>query len=364
MLAPHNHSFTRQYQIYQNKLITIVSPYTGEHFKIELSGEEGEFRELMAALLNIDPSFIKGLKDSFGNYYTISCALKDPFIFANGNNLFSLVLNISNSNYSKYKNYANSINKNLLYNINNNYHNRTEFNEIYIGNRENKLMDNSYGYKNKNKLRKYSTLIKKLIPAINRNFREKEYDSPNTSYLDEWSLGQHVIYQKTLEKLKNNFDKEYMNILRELLKMENITIINFFKIYEKTKDKKELIKNLKLLSKKYLQKLKNKRFSEIEEESDDNISDSNKKGKKTKKSKKKHNKKSSSESEHSSDVSSHKAKKNLDIKKKIHHQKKKVRLRMKVVMKKAKKMKRKKKRRMRKKRKRKKKAKKRTLAFQ
>jgi hypothetical protein len=316
MLAPHNHSFTRQYQIYQNKLITIVSPYTGEHFKIELSGEEGEFRELMAALLNIDPSFIKGLKDSFGNYYTISCALKDPFIFANGNNLFSLVLNISNSNYSKYKNYANSINKNLLYNINNNYHNRTEFNEIYIGNRENKLMDNSYGYKNKNKLRKYSTLIKKLIPAINRNFREKEYDSPNTSYLDEWSLGQHVKYQKTLEKLKNNFDKEYMNILRELLKMENITIINFFKIYEKTKDKKELIKNLKLLSKKYLQKLKNKRFSEIEEESDDNISDSNKKGKKTKKSKKKHNKKSSSESDHSSDVSSHKAKK------KSRHQKK------------------------------------------
>ncbi len=315
MLAPHNHSFPRQYQMYQSKLITIISPYTGEHFKIELSGEEGEFRELLAALLSIDPSFIKGLKDSFGNYYTISCALKDPLIFANGNNLFSLVLNISNSNYNKYKNYTNSINKNLLYNINNNYHNRTEYNEIYIGNRENKLLDNNYGYKNKNKIRKYSNLIKKLIPAINRNFKEK-YDESNSSYLDEWSSGQQVKYQKTLEKLRSNFDKEYMNILRELLKMENITIINYFKIYEKTKDKKDLLKNLKILSKKYYQKLRNKKFTEIEEESEDNISSSHKKEKKTKKSKKKHNKKSSSESEESSIQSSHKAKK------KTHHHRK------------------------------------------
>ena len=58
MLAPQPHPFQRHYQIYQNKLITIISPYSGEHFKIELSGEEGEFRELLATLLNIDPSKI------------------------------------------------------------------------------------------------------------------------------------------------------------------------------------------------------------------------------------------------------------------------------------------------------------------
>jgi len=98
--------------------------------------------------------------------------------------------------------------------------------------------------------------------------------------------------------------------------MENITIINYFKIYEKTKDKKDLLKNLKILSKKYYQKLRNKKFTEIEEESEDNISSSHKKGKKTKKSKKKHNKKSSSESEESSIQSSHKAKK------KTHHHRK------------------------------------------
>ena len=318
MLAPQHHPFPRQYQMYQNKLITIISPYTGEQFKIELSGEEGEFRDLLATLLNIDPSNIKGLKDSFGNYYTISCALKDPYIFANGNNLFSLVLNLSNNNFNKYKQLSNSYNKNLLYNINNNYHNRTEYNEIYIGNRKNKLIDDNSDYKNKKQIRKYSTLIKKLIPAINRNFKEEEdsHFEPESSYFDEWSLGQQAKFQKNLEKLKNNFNKEQMNILRELLKMENITIINFFKIYEKSKNKKDLIKNLTLLSKKYQKKLQ--KVSEDEEESEESISsEDNEKEKKIKKKKNKKNKNKMFSD--SSESSSHPPLKNQ---KKVHHHKK------------------------------------------
>ena len=318
MLAPQHHPFPRHYQIYQNKLITIISPYTGEQFKIELSGEESEFRELLATLLNIDPSYIKGLKDSYGNYYTISCALKDPYIFANGNDLFSLVLNLQNNNYNKYKHLSNPYNKNLLYNINNNYHNRTEYNEIYIGNRKNKLLEDNYNSsKNKKQIRKYSTLIKKLIPAINRNFKEEDnYNyEPNTSYFDEYSLSKRDKYQKILEKQKSNFNKEQMNILRELLKMENITIINYFKIYEKSKNKKDLIKNLNILSKKYQKKLK--KVSETEEESEESISDNDEKDKKGKKNKKYNKNKSSTESEESS--SSHPASKNQ---KKGHHHKK------------------------------------------
>ena len=320
MLAPHHHQFSRHYQMYQNKLITIISPYTGEQIKIELSGEESEFRELVATLLNIDPSFIKGLKDSFGNYYTISSALKDPFIFSNGNNLFSLVLSITNNNFNKYKNYTNAYNKNILYNINNNYHNRTEYNEIYG---ENRSIDYNYNYKKKKKInyRKYSKLIKKLIPAINRNFREEEeYEfEQDSSYLDEWSLGQRVKYQKILENIKSNFNKEQMNILRELLKMENIGIINFFKIYDKSKNKKDLLKNLKLLSKKYQKKLKNKIFSENEEEEEEEeetITNSNNKGKKNRKHNNK-NKNTSSEEESSSHEGGKKKKK------KNHHNKKK-----------------------------------------
>ena len=87
MLA-HPNQIPQNYSLYQNKLIRIISPFSGEQFKIELGGKENEFRELLATLLNIDSSYIKGLKDSYGNYYTLSSALNGLFIFSNENNFF------------------------------------------------------------------------------------------------------------------------------------------------------------------------------------------------------------------------------------------------------------------------------------
>ena len=210
MLANPNRIPTN-YNFYQNKLIRIISPFSGEQFKIELGGKEEELRELLATLLNIEPSYIKGLKDSFGNYYTLSSALNDIFIFSNENNIFSLVLNISNKNKNKYNYYPESFDKNMLYNVNNNYHNRTEYNEIYIG----------HSNSNKNLMRKktnyrYTTLIKQLIPAINRNYRdEDENDNENESFYDEkWSLNKHPKFEKVLKNIKNNFSNEQYKIIK------------------------------------------------------------------------------------------------------------------------------------------------------
>ena len=52
-------------------MIWVINPYTNEGFRIELSGEEKEFRELLGSLFQINPSFIKGLRDSYNNHYTI-----------------------------------------------------------------------------------------------------------------------------------------------------------------------------------------------------------------------------------------------------------------------------------------------------
>ena len=174
MLTHPNH-IPQNYNLYQNKIIRIISPFSGEQFKIELGGREEEFRELLATLLNIDSSYIKGLKDSYGNYYTLSSALNDFFIFSQENNLFSLVLNISNKNKTKYKHYQEYFDRNMLYNVNNNYHNRTEYNEIYISNSNKKLMKSKSNYR-------YTTLIKELIPVINRNFRNEELIRKNIIY--------------------------------------------------------------------------------------------------------------------------------------------------------------------------------------
>ena len=295
MLTHPNH-IPQNFNLYQNKLIRIISPFSGEQFKIELGGKEEEFRELLATLLNIDSSYIKGLKDSYGNYYTLSSALSNIFIYSNENNLFSLVLNISNKNKTKYKHYQESFDRNMLYNVNNNYHNRTEYNEIYIGNSNKKLMKSKSNYR-------YTTLIKELIPVINRNFRnEEEYQ--NQTFCDEkWSLHRHPKYEKILDNIKKKFSKEEYSILKELLKMENITIINCFKSYEKSKDKKELIKNLNSLYKKYHKKVtKDSSSSSYDEESS-----LEKKSKRTNKFKS--NKKNSKKSDSSSDTRKPKKKK-------------------------------------------------------
>ena len=308
MLANPSH-ISNNYNIYQNKLIRIISPFSGEQFKIELGGKEEEFRDLLATLLNIDSSYIKGLKDSYGNYYTLSSALNDLFILSNENNLFSLVLNISNKNSTnKFKQYHQSFDSNMLYNVNNNYHNRTEYNEIYIGHSNKTLMKSKSNYR-------YTTLIKELIPAINRNFKNEDNFGNKSFYEEKLSLNKHPKFAKILENNKKKFPKEEYNVLKELLKMENITIINCFKTYEKSKDKKDLIKNLNSLYKKYQKKLQNTSSS-----SDDESSSPEKSSKRTKKSK--YNKKNSEKSESSSDsdTSSKNSKKN---KHHHHHHKKK-----------------------------------------
>ena len=272
MLA-HPNQLPTNFNLYPNKLIRIISPFSGEQFKIELGGKEEEFRELLATLLNIDSSYIKGLKDSYGNYYTLSSALNNLFIYSNENNLFSLVLNISsNKSNNKYNHYNESFDRNMLYNVSNNYHNRTEFNEIYIGNSNKKLMKSKSNYR-------YTTLIKELIPAINRNFRDEDDNDNESFYNEKWSLSRHPKFAKVLESLKKKFSKDQYKILKELLKMENITIINCFKLYEKSKDKKELIKSLNSLFKKYHKKIKK------DDSSSDEDSHNVKSSKRTKKSK-------------------------------------------------------------------------------
>ena len=295
----------KNYNIYQNKLVRIISPFSGEQFKIELGGKEEEFRELLATLLNIDSSYIKGLKDSYGNYYTLSSALNDLFILSNENNIFSLVLNISNKNNpNKFKQCHQSFERNMLYNVNNNYHNRTEYNEIYIGHTNKTLMKSKSNYR-------YTTLIKELIPAIQRNFKKDDNCGNKSFYDDKLSLNKHPKFEKILENIKKKFEKEKYNVLKELLKMENITIINCFKAYEKSNDKKELIKNLNSLYKKYQKKVEVTSSS-----SEDESSSPEKKSKRTKKSK--YNKKHSEKSESSSDseISSKHSKKNRHQKKK------------------------------------------------
>ena len=93
---------------YVNRIIKIISPITFQTFKIELNGEENELRELMATILEINPNSIKGIRDSYDNYYTLSSAIENPNINISPNNYYTIVIkdqNINNLKYSTYMKY-------------------------------------------------------------------------------------------------------------------------------------------------------------------------------------------------------------------------------------------------------------------
>lgn len=308
--------------IYYNKLIKFISPFSGEKFQIELSGEEKEIRDLLGTILHTNPLNIKGLRDSFGNYHTISSLLKNPNINSNLGEIFSIVLEDIGNNYqqSSYKitpqplteltpNYSSlcfSSNFNNLPNFNNYFYNSGEYNNPYIYNKSysskylnypsigvfnnynhhnhyNRYNDFSYGnnsyHNNKNNLteektiessnsrkgmvkRNYGELLRKLRPIINENI---EFGDSNED--ERTLLSPDRKYKNLIKSLIYVFSEEKIKILRNLLKMENIGIIKVLNNYEKYRDKTFLVQNLKHLINEYEEKLRKNRIKRRESKS-------------------------------------------------------------------------------------------------
>ena len=290
-----------------NKMITIISPYNGQHFNIELKGSEESLKDLLGTIMHIPASSIKGIKDNYNNYYTLSSALKSNDINNEPNNYFSIIKSdetnnndvmqsdINNYNFNKNYNYMNpNLNNNLNLSpnqfINNSdiYYNNIKINNIQnygynkpkLGqygnffkqykkeayyNLINFLYQNKYiGSNNYYKLKKYidvnnndvveilkpfiefdnnyNKLINNLFPilnldlSINRQNMNKDNKSPP--------------YFNLLESLSDNFTRENMKKLNYLFLIENISIMNLFKTYYQTYNKKNLIDGLYSLLKR------------------------------------------------------------------------------------------------------------------
>ena len=288
-----------------NKMITIISPYNGQHFNIELKGSEESLKDLLGTIMHIPASSIKGIKDNYNNYYTLSSALKSNDINIEPNNYFSIIKSeetnnndimqsdINNYNFNKNYNYMNpnlnnlNLSPNQFINNSDIYYNNIKINNIQnygynkpkLGqygnffkqykkeayyNLINFLYQNKYiGSNNYYKLKKYidvnnndvieilkpfiefdnnyNKLINNLFPilnldlSINRQNMNKDNKSP---------------YFNLLESLSDNFTRENMKKLNYLFLIENISIMNLFKTYYQTYNKKNLIDGLYSLLKR------------------------------------------------------------------------------------------------------------------
>lgn len=61
------------------RIIKLLLP-SGKLINIQLGGDENELKDLISAITDLSPSQIKGIKDSQGNYYTISSAIKSIYM--------------------------------------------------------------------------------------------------------------------------------------------------------------------------------------------------------------------------------------------------------------------------------------------
>ena len=291
-----------------NKMIKIISQYSGESFNIELKGSEGSLKELLGTILNISPNEIKGIRDTYNNYYTLSSALKSKNINEYPNNYFSIITNngINNNNnafsdinaynINKSHNYVNNNLFNNMYLKPNHYINNSDiyYNNIRINNIQN------YGYRNQkihqygnyfkqynkeayynliNYLYKYKYIkkhnyykLRKCIEVNNADVLEilKPYIEFDNNYkklindlfpilnldlsingnLNSKYQSENILYLDLLNSLKDNFTTENMKKLNYLLLIENMSIIQLFERYDKIRNKNDLIDGLYSLIKK------------------------------------------------------------------------------------------------------------------
>ena len=203
-----------------DKMIHILSPLTGMTFKIELNGDEKGLRELLGTLLEIPSSSIRGIKDTYNNYYTLSSALKSKHINTSPNNYYSIVTeNVINNN--------NDIRKFLLNPINNIFNNNKDFysNNLYYY-YNNYINDNGFllGNNRINNFHNFSSILNihnNDFPKFRNNFMNNDYYK-NYSIKDYYSLI-NFLYKYNYINYKNYFK------LKKCIEINNQDVIGIMK---------------------------------------------------------------------------------------------------------------------------------------
>ena len=271
---------------YINRIIKLISPLTCQTFKIELNGEENELRELLGTILEINPKSIKGLRDSYNNYYTLSSAVKNPHINTDPFNYYTVVIKgIAPSNNLKFMKYPslNLYKKERISSIsndsNNKYQNNLNKSLSYFGNddEDDNTSNIGYLYHNSNKSLKNGDHFNK------KDFLKFAEDLYKRKYID------HSLERKLKKLIKEN-NKEVLSILNPYLNLQS------YKNYDELAKKIKPVISSRSLRKENIEESKQKSSSSPSESSNSN-DNSSKKEKKSKKdnknNKNKKNKKNS-----------------------------------------------------------------------
>jgi len=281
---------------YMNRLIKIVSPINEEIFTIQLGGSEEELKELIGTILNINPQSIKGIRDSFGNYHTISSAIMNKNLTMGYSQFYYIVIN-NNQNISPHNNNntmileKNNLNFYQNYNFGNkspiiknkddgNFNNFIEqnekiafrlFNENLIDKNKYDLLKKMLNEQNDEILTLFKLYInhgkdikklsKQIFPILNNiNFPNKN----NSNKIDEAirnvnisniniNINNSKKYLNILNSIKNifNYQNSEIDLLKRLLLCDNGYILKAFEDYSLTNNQNAFKSSLDFLIKNY-----------------------------------------------------------------------------------------------------------------
>ena len=283
---------------YMNRLIKIVSPINEEIFTIQLGGSEEELKELIGTILNINPQSIKGIKDSFGNYHTISSAIMNKNLTMGYSQFYYIVINNNQNNITSPHNNNNTMileKNNLNFYQNYNFGNKSpiiknkeerSFNNLYDQNEkiafrlfnENLIDKNKYDLLKKmlneqndeiltlfklyiNHGKDIKKLSKQIFPILNNpNFPIKSSsktidDAIKNVKINNFNFNSNNSnkYMNILNSIQNtfNYQKNEIDLLKRLLLCDNGYILKTFEDYSLTNNQNSLKSSLDLLIKNY-----------------------------------------------------------------------------------------------------------------
>ena len=294
---------------YHNRIIQLILP-DKKLIKINIAGDENELKELISEIAGINVSQIKGIKDSKGNYYTLSAAIKTEDIYYLKDNYFELILGKENINKSPIKNnietnniiFTNSPNVgNYIANYyingvkkkNNNHDLSLSQSMSKMNYKENEINEiNAYLKQliSKDKISKeqYNELINlvqgKLLDEFKLIFLGKSNNDNLVSTIKNYikskrkikfrsstpliksklakkmeinspKLIDYNIKVQIYEKMKEYFNDEDLDIIRLSLKYENEKVINEIKQFEKD----QILSKLILTFKKFIEQYKKRK---------------------------------------------------------------------------------------------------------
>ena len=245
-----------------NRIIKVISPFTFQTFKIELNGEENELRDLLATILEINPHSIKGLRDSYNNYYTLSSAVKNPHINTNPYNYYTVVIKESNSTMS---NKNTSLIKSPSYNYN--------------------LLKNEriYSLPNDNSINYHNNFLNNTYNFYeDNNFNEENMNRNNLKYFKNSDVSEFLCFADDLYK-KNYIDSNLVRKLKRLIKENNEEVLTLMSPFINLKSHKSYDE----FTKRIMPVISSRSpIFENEDESNENSSSSSDNGKNNKNKKK------------------------------------------------------------------------------